>query len=338
MGNWHCVTSNCAKVVYREYLPPSIRYRYEGEDWNEITGEGLTYTFELTDPPFSGGQCLGTRYYCTIEFLNPSNGVWRTASTKSGFNLTMYAPVSGWELIPLNTSHVPPRYQVAANGKDINGNPVQHLFRFNGTGAITYNGQYGQSRTAVDLRNFKVVFNDSNQQDTGTCGNPPGDCIFKVFKDGVVVHEETRPDCPEVEQLDCHLSDEYKEIIIDKLPYLERVEVVPYAYQNFGLNVYQANIPDECLNIYKNLTTTIIPQFEGLPTPTNASQATYGYIAQICSHPLCPPPEYQVICDCNSCESCPSGTCAVECGDHICCYGDDGVAVKSINKENYCNG
>jgi hypothetical protein len=37
------------------------------------------------------------------------------------------------------------------------------------------------------------------------------------------------------------------------------------------------------------------------------------------------------------CLKCPSGTCAIPCGDVICCYNNDGISVLSIPKERYCN-
>ncbi len=40
-------------------------------------------------------------------------------------------------------------------------------------------------------------------------------------------------------------------------------------------------------------------------------------------------PQVGVICDK---ERCPDNTCAVDCGDHICCYDNRGIAVKSIAK------
>ena len=50
-------------------------------------------------------------------------------------------------------------------------------------------------------------------------------------------------------------KDKWQVYKVEKLPYLERLEVVPFAYQNFGFSLYQADIPDECLNIYLNDST-----------------------------------------------------------------------------------
>lgn len=40
-------------------------------------------------------------------------------------------------------------------------------------------------------------------------------------------------------------------------------------------------------------------------------------------------PLVEVICEDNLC---PNGTCSVNCGNHICCYDNRGIAVKTINK------
>ena len=39
MGNWHCIPSSCATVSYCEYLSPVVRWRYPGEEWQEIEGD-----------------------------------------------------------------------------------------------------------------------------------------------------------------------------------------------------------------------------------------------------------------------------------------------------------
>ena len=92
-------------------------------------------------------------------------------------------------------------------------------------------------------------------------------------------------------------------------------------------------MPKECLDIYITVTTVPTDLNDFIPTPGVINP--YNFIAQICSVPGCPPPEYQVICNCD-CESCPDGTCAVECDGQICCYDTDGIAIKSIAIDDYC--
>ena len=160
-------------------------------------------------------------------------------------------------------------------------------------------------------------------------------CFFSVYRGREIVHTEVRDNCPQVEQLPCRLSDVINEIKIEKIPYLQRLEVVDFFYQNFGLNVYQRKIPDECWNVYRNLTTVIPPASQGIPVPANNLQGDYELILQICSAPGCPPPEYNVICDCD-CEKCPDGTYPVECGNHVCCYDTStGKAIKEIEIEKF---
>jgi hypothetical protein len=183
-----------------------------------------------------------------------------------------------------------------------------------------------------------TVYRPGSLQDT--CGNLSSSCIFKVFKNGAIVHTETRTVCPEVEKIPCKLSDINHSIEIKKLPYLEKVEVVPYAYSAYKLPgvtapIVQADkIPAECLNIYNNAIYVIPPS--GIGIYSNATPFD-SFVAQICSAPGCPPPEYQVICDCQ-CQTCPGDTCPIECGDRICCYNDYGVSVQSIPKSDYCGG
>ena len=73
MGNFHCIPSTCARVVWREYLSPVVRWRYPGEEWKEI--EADDYQIDDQKPQFdylerkqlqdiSQGNCSGT---CTTK-------------------------------------------------------------------------------------------------------------------------------------------------------------------------------------------------------------------------------------------------------------------------------
>ena len=95
-----------------------------------------------------------------------------------------------------------------------------------------------------------------------------GKCTFKVFKnDQLILENITDADigCPEVEKLDCRLSDETKKIKIDKTPWIHGIEVINFAR---GIDLlsnslpvsFTAEIPKHCLNIYNtNVSGSIIP-------------------------------------------------------------------------------
>lgn len=142
------------------------------------------------------------------------------------------------------------------------------------------------------------------------------------------------------------MSKEQKVIKIKKIPFLERVEVVNYGYdvrlgfaidgpKDYGFLLVKDNIPDECLNIYKNNIASTIPN--NFFQIANTAENNYQLIAQICSAPDCLPPQYNVECDCDrNCEECPPGTCPLSCDDRICCYDDYGKSIKEILIDNYC--
>jgi hypothetical protein len=306
MGNWHCVTSSCAEVHYREYEPAKIRWRYGSEAWQEIIGAN-DYSTDLKVPNFTGGQCEGGyRVWCRWD------GQRTVGRFIEGKITSVFCSVTRNSQGRLSVYNI----QVKNNKGSVVG------------GANHYTELQSPGSNIVEIESYPAPNN---------CGDLPTTCDFKVFKNNVLVYQETRSTCPEVEKIPCTLSTVNKVIEVNKLPYLERVEVVPYAYLNFGLNVFQAPIPSNCLNIYNNLTTTIIPLSNGFPTPSNASQATYNFVDQICSYPGCPPPQFDVICDCQ-CQSCPGDTCPIQCGDHVCCYNDYGVSVQSIPLSDYCGG
>ncbi len=300
----YCRIDDCARVAYQEYLPAVVRWRYPEEDWQEIQGAD-NYSIESVPPAFLGGQCPGTAYYCTIEFFNNHEGRWKVASTNSGFNLVMYQPVTGYEFELLGGGYNPPRYYILGVGASQTGAIVKHYFRFNGTSQITLNGQGNLTRTANALRNFKVIFQSNNQEDTGTCGNPPDKCTFTIVNKGQIVHTETRNICPEVEKLSARLSPIQKQFEVKKQFDLETIEI------------NQNSIPANCWNIYLK------------------SGDSSTFVSQICSSAGNLPPVYQVICGCDRPESCPPNTCPVKCGNKVCCYGTNGVSVKSIDLSSY---
>lgn len=330
MGNFHCIPESCARVVWREYLPPSIRYRYPGEDWQTIEGAD-DYAIEQEQ-----GKCPA-KYHIFGRFVSLQTAYcyqlrwWRTWKAVVGTDVISYSPIlfNGVWVLPLvnnqymSCSTIRQDWWDSRDLRDGLGGGIR--YRKYGSSCINVTSpEYGDR-----LEQYYPI------QIIRVDGQPDncGDCVFKVIKNGETVYQETRSECPEVEQLDCHLSDEYKEIKIEKLPYLKRLEVVDYSIETFGLNIVRGNIPDECLNIYRNDTTGVIPT--PVPVPGGIYQS-WDYIAQICSAPNCPSPEYTVICGCDRCESCPSDTCAVECDGQICCYNDLGVAVKQIDISNYC--
>lgn len=304
MGNFHCVTSNCATVVYRKYLPPVIRWRYEGEKWNEIEGDDYSINRKV-------GQCPVRYDVKYIVYYNRQPFQRRVTGIFGRIQRFLLKP-NGFYVI-----------------QGLSNKPDAGYHRL-----IDGGGYYDD---------FEILSLTRQDNQPDNCG----DCFFSITKNGDIVHQVTRDRCPEVEKIPCRLSDEYKNIEIEKLPYLERIEVVDYAYDvrlgllidsdNYGLLLAKKKIPNDCLNIYKNNIVSTIPN--DFLQIANTSENNYNQITQICSAPGCPPPEYQVMCGCNSCELCPPDTCAVNCGGHICCYDTTtGKSVKQIPEADYCGG
>ena len=323
MGNFHGVPESCVTVAWREYLPPTVRWRYSGEDWNEIQGDD----YQLDQGKW---QCSTTyRFFCNFTSYNNFNSP-RPESNGVGGLLGA---------IPQN----PIIYIVskATYGGYVVGDLYVKIFDAdnpdgNGHGTFKLNVSTRYLVREIDLNSSRI---DWGFQRTDNQLDNCGDCTFKVYLDGEIVHEETREECPEVEVLPCRLSDEIKQIQIQKLPFLERIEIVnetrEIIYTPFPL-IVDNNTPSECLEIYKTLITapTGINEFVPLPGAVNP----YQHITQICSASGCPPPQYTVIDNCNGddCKSCPDGTCPIECDDVICCYDEQGIAVKSIPLADYC--
>lgn len=334
-SNWHCIPSGCAEVVYREYLSSTIRWRYPGEDWRQIVGAD-NYTTAIIKK-----YCLGVRYRLFFSTAVIRNGVldgWASFNRAIDISVLAEAPFSNIRLV------------------------VQGMGAYSYAGEPVFHWAYNQNGISPDgslARVYEVVLNTTARQnvviyraspsgmriddirpmqDDSSC---PPDCLFKVIKQGSVVHQETREDCPEVEVLPCQLDKKTKSIKFNKLPYLERVEVRNQSIETIFVGstdlplIKVDSLPDECLNVYKSYTLAppVLSDFVPLPGVINF----YEFIGQICSSPGCPRPEYEVICGCE-CEECPEGTCPIECRGVICCYDSSGKSVKQIELKNYCGG
>lgn len=326
MGNWHCVPSSCARVVYREYLPSMVRWRYPGEPWQEIEGDNYS-TKIVEDLSGSKSYCLLVRH---LTSTNPDS--WGNESKVCGW---YFNGIQSWRLVP---RHIRVFYYPPDN--------KHYDFSYDSS-----TGFYGSDYFFEVVSQGQTILNfisrgDTSMWITGITANTPAQkttaCIFTVTKNGQTVHTETRAVCPEVEKLPCRLSNEFKERKIDKFAFTERIEVRNQSINSVFVGptnlpfIDTKSLPVECLNIYNTYTLAPPELSEYVPLPGVINP--YNFIQQICSAPGCPPPEYTVICDCD-CEECPSGTCAVNCDGHICCYDTEtGISVKSIAVENYCGG
>jgi hypothetical protein len=328
MGNFHCVPSDCATVSYREYLGGKIRWRYGSEPWQEILGNGLTYTTETIN-----NLTQNTSYQLVYRQPIVSNGLFQGWSSEFTSGIGTHNGITSWRMrFVLNGGAVvlTNPFCTFFNGDPGIGNRNCQIWVDITSQGVTTNRLIGSSTGSWGLR---VQQTNSALRSTS--------CIFKIFNNGTEIRTETRSTCPQVEVIPCSLSPELKKIEIKKLPYLERVEV-----RNQSINVFSlvpdapplidvSPLPPECLNVY--LTYTLAPPLLSDYVPLPGIINPYQFVAQICSAPGCPPPVYDVICD-DCCDKCPDYTCPIECGDHVCCYNDYGVSVQTIPKDRYCGG
>ncbi len=309
--NFHCIPEECGRVVYREYLPPVVRWRYPGEQWQEIEGDD----YSINELP---AQCCGS-WDITVYFSVPG---CNRALDYSGTR-TVRIPYGTYRRIEYQTLNSFVRTNIAVIYWDCWQNKEKSVSVWSSTGKSSVIPNCGDPLAIHDQPGSTYQLVNAVRVDAGqeNCT----ECTFIIYKNQGIVYSTKREDCPEVEKLSCRLSDVVKEIKVNKIAYYQAIEIADFARDT----LFTVPIPRNCLNIYiTNLQPSIIPLPDIYPD--------YTFVAQICSDIGCPPPEYQVICDCE-CESCPDGTCPVDCGDHICCYEPSGVAIKSIPLENYCD-
>jgi len=332
MGSFYCIPSGCAQIFYREYRSGRLEYQYPNEPKQVIKGNNLTYTTQTTPPPYYGGGC-NKIYAVQYQLAVISNGVfigW-TSVFNGAFLVGNDGPVSDVRLFIQGVDYgIYEHYwfRFAGIPPEFPGNRTRPY-------SVVAKNKFGQDKAFLNITassGFKLLgFIPSDGSSNEGC-NPPGTCTFKVFQAGTQIFSRTDTVCPTVEQFPPTLDEKSKSVIVSKFPYLERVEVVDYGYEQFGLNLFRSDIPDNCLNIYVNGVTAFIPP-PVLPVPYVAGN--YNFITQICSDDGSPPPEYEVICDCE-CKSCPPNTCAVFCEDVVCCYDENGTAVETIPINEYC--
>ncbi len=326
-GNFYCVPSSCARVVWRKYLSPAIRYRYSPTDeWTYVDGDDYTIDNSCLDSLVVAHGTYINLELQTCEQVLP----WKTEFSYIGTFEYLQAINSQLRIVySFIGGDGNKRYGSVAAVDNSSYYQDQILYLRSRTDCVPTTRP---ARTSTDPSFWEFSYEEIIEEGVNC------NCTLTIYKNEQIVYEETRDICPEVEQLDCRLSEEIREIRIEKTAFLERVEVVDYSYISLGGNIFRGDIPDECLNILKNLTTQIIPLPGGVPTPDNGAFDTEnrGFVEQICSASGCPPPEYEVICDCD-CETCPNGTCAVLCGDHICCYDTStGISVQQIALDDFC--
>ena len=309
---FHCIPEGCGKVFYRPYLAPVVRWRYPGEDWREIEADD----YSIDQLP---AQCCGS-WDITVSYSVPGcNGI----RTYSG-TTTKRIPYGTFRRLEYVLDNPFADTVIQIIYFDCNQNIEKKLFVWSSSGKSSVIPNCGDPLATHDLpgSTYEVV----NAVQIGGSDAGCTFCSFTVYKNQQIVHNETRQECPEVEVLPCRLSDTFKEIEVEKLIYYQGIEVVNFARDT----IFTVPIPPNCLNIYKtDLQPSIIPLPDIYPD--------YTFVAQICSDVGCPPPEYEVICGCDSCEFCPPGTCPVLCQGVICCHEKTtGKAIKSIPVEQYC--
>ena len=350
-GSWYCVQSDCAIVRWREYLPPKVRWRYPDENWNSLIADG--YTIEQDFDP--NDDDVFDWYY--LEFTAEVASRYPPYITQPAIHeagdvipVGVNGSFPGVFLNSINPIKIQPNYNVQFDYVSNFGGCRKKTFETaivskhpDSSGKRCRTEESGSTASNPAIKNISApILVKDTLRNPITCINYNNNCNFTVYFQGKVVYGKITTDCPEVELIPCKLSDVYKQIKIEKLKHLERIEVVDYFYDISCFPIISDQPPKyrcelgfsatspECLNIYKN------PVF--LDEPNNSYYDAFerfllpNFQKEICSYLGCPPPEFEVICGCE--ENCPENTCEVDCGDHICCYGSDGKAVISISKNN----
>lgn len=394
MGVGHCIVNGCADVFYQEYLPPSVRWQYGNEPWQEIIEADdysitptfgspaafdwqydmgysvLSYSaFNPSSPSQGCNNSMAQLRRCARQRVNPQL-VFDNSRIQSSF----YSPIYKFRVSDYAQSDLPcanaglnyaplactrpegyRKIEIFAHKTASSPNP-EWIVGWLGTRNFTP-GYMLQVPTGGE---YPIVYNPSLNKYVGIFPSSYGwgyfdfvhlgnvartGLLLEVYKNGQVVHSETRAVSPQVEVLPTRLDPLIKRLEIKKTPFLDRVDVLANGIGRFsdptGISdvatdgvIVKYPIPPECLNVYKNTNDQSFP-VNGAPELLPYVVPTNGFIAQICSYPGTPPPEYSVSCGCK-CIKCPPNTCPITCGDVVCCYDLDGRAILTIPLADAC--
>ncbi len=329
MSIFHCIPEGCGRVLYQKYVVDSIKLVYPNHGVWTFRGKNLRVKHEQVLRPGQNPFCCTNVYDVEFTYKTVRTGhIPRTETYRnSNFvgDLDTSFGVNGF-LVDNNTPRSP-----AINSIFFRSTPCDKTTgayrNYETTGVFYY-------EVTSDINIIKWDFKYTQD----TCQYDCRTTVTGIDENGEPINwEKDYYRCPEVIKGDCRLEETINEVEIDKVPYLQRIEVRNHGvgYAPIAAPLYKRyEIPSECLNIYNTdiwaapivLDTALAP---GALYP-------YLFVKQICSAPGCPPPEYNVICDCE-CEKCPTNTCAVECGNNICCYDTStGISVKQIEINKYC--
>ena len=333
MGNFHCIPKGCGRVVYQKYIVDSIKLVYPNHGVWTFRGKQLQVKHEQVLRPGQNPFCCANVY--DVQFTYKT-----TRRMSDGRVLTRWETYTNHTFLgDLDTSF-------ASNGFLVDNNtprsPSLNSIFFRSTPCDKTTGAYRNYETTgvfwfevtSDINIIKWDFKYTHNLCQYDCQTT----VTGIDENGEPINwKKVYYRCPDIIKGDCRLEETINEIEVDKVPYLQRIEVRDHAIE---LATYPAPllrksaIPSHCLNIYKTYTLAAPNLSEYVPAPGVVNP--YQFIQQICSDTGCPPPEYEVLCDCE-CKSCPDDTCPVICHGVICCHEKTtGKAIKSIPIDQYC--
>jgi hypothetical protein len=187
----------------------------------------------------------------------------------------------------------------------------------------------------TNLRNFTLV--EDTSASPLVCRTIEPKCVFKIYSCGVLIHEETRETCPEVEKVPCFPDYDNQRII-------ERT-LLPFQILYVGEGIFSVlevfnifNIVSSALNALP-LENSFLDYLQSI-LEGNQEHCSIVFsffpggfldiIDQACSTCGCFPPQITVDCDPLGCP--PNTHCEIDCGDFICCYDDQGFVLDTIVK------
>lgn len=327
----YCISLTEAVIEYQPYQTGKVVYQYPGEESQEIKSQNCgNLTYQLTEETLQ--TCSGQRFLfnskiengqvlnrygrtCVWELYNQeflSLELWGVIEVEF-LNYELFS-TSGCRTI-VNSSN-----KIGGYGKVVVISDEDDESTERKENIIFDNQYFSSSKVLVDHQTFLYQISPLD-------GGCPPQCKFEVFEDGDLIYQEIRQECPIVEVIDPQLSPDFKTVKIGKQAATETIKIIDYGVSIDGRldpPVGYHNIPDSCLNIYVIAINLFNNNSSG-----NYYSNPLRFVRQICSDFGCPPPEFNVIC--SESQECPSGTCAVKCNGHICCYDKNGIAVTNFS-------
>jgi hypothetical protein len=285
------------------YLPPNVRYKVNGSSWQVVSPANNYKITPVFDPTKQYDVTFSGETTSGIcYYYNNGIKIYNTLRLFGNFELWSgnFIPEYNW---------IGKQWALKINGEIW----APNFLSYNGYGQVW---QVVQGCNLYPISGWFYGLNPPKIENVVPVGDATINYKLEIFNNTTLVFEQIFNNKPVAEILpaSCKYFNEDKKLV----------------------NIYYNNNPNNFMSLSTIGNTSIVwllNDWSNLLPP----RPEPFYILYKGTSDCDLPPKIDTECM-PECIKCPNGTCAVPCGNVICCYNNDGISVLSIPKERYCNG